>query len=442
MNGTLPYLFFFSYSHADWEYDAYLAKLFEDLEKKVAMVMGAGTRKVGFRDEEGVKTGDDWTRKISAAVQTSHVLVCVYTPNFFSARRTHEFCAKEFMAFLKRDPKHRYERVVDDGGRERYEVREARNILPILWLSERELVELNKLPPHAVRTIQYTLNFARVPRSLNDQYRAKGMSLITTQRRGTYRQILTHLATRIGELAANPLPSIVPPPDVRTLRNAFWDPPEVAAAHGGGDEEDLDDAADLSLGPKHLVAFEIRSPPSDARAWTPYPGEPSLRVLVEEIAQSRRRTSRYRTFDPNAADFVAALLAALMDATGKRVLPILFVAPETLGRPEWRTAVVSLLRHPWRGGIVVPVDAADQASISLVESIQSDFDMTPNEREWIVIKVAKGVAEFRTGVISVADDILARIVKHGSVERSTRATIGPSTRPRIANTLDARRAQP
>ena len=447
MNGALSYLFFFSYSRADWEYDVYLERFFADLDKKVALVTGAGTRKVGFRDEKDVKTGDDWAREISAAVQTSHVLVCVYTPNFFSAERTHEFCGKELMAFLKRNPKHRYERVVDQGGSERYEVREACNILPILWLGERELVELNKLPPYAVRTIQYTLNFASVPRSLNDQYRAKGMSLITTNRKSTYWQILTHLATRIGELAANPLPSIAPPPDVRTLRNAFWDPPEVAAAdsaapaHGGDDVDDLDDSADLSLGPKRLVAFEVRSSQRDAPAWVPYPGEPSLRVLVEEIAQSRRRTSRYRAFDPSAADFVTTLLAALMNATDKRVLPILFVAPETLGRPEWRMAVVSLLRRQWRGGLVVLVDASDQRSIRLMESIKSDFEMTPNEREWIVVRVALGgVAEFRTAVISVADDILARIVKHGSVERSTSATIGPSVRPRITNTLDARRA--
>jgi hypothetical protein len=120
-------------------------------------------------------------------------------------------------------------------------------------------------------------------------------------------------------------------------------------------------------------------------------------------------------------------------------LPILFVAPETLGWPEWRMAVVSLLRRPWRGGLVVPVGASDQRSIRLMESIKSDFELTPNEREWIVIRVAQGgVAEFRTAVISVADDILARIVKHGSVERSTSATIGPSVRPRITNTLDAR----
>src|SRR5262249_45374381 len=153
----VPYLFFFSYSRADWEDDLYLERFFKDLERKVAGVKGAGNRTVGFRDEEGVKTGEDWNTKISGALQASNVLVCVYTPNFFSAERTHEFCAKEFMAFVQRDPQLRYERVVDNAGRERYEVHEAHNILPILWLSERELVELNKLPPYAVRTIQYTL---------------------------------------------------------------------------------------------------------------------------------------------------------------------------------------------------------------------------------------------------------------------------------------------
>jgi TIR domain len=443
MNDTLPYLFFFSYSRADWEYDAYLRQFFEDLKKRVAMLKGAGTREVGFRDEEGVKTGDDWTRKISEAVQKSHVLVCVYTPNFFSAERTHEFCAKEFMAFLKRDPNHRYERVVDEGDRLRYEVRDAHNILPILWFSEHDLVDLNKLPPYAVRTIQYTLNFAS--RAVNKEYREKGMSQITTRRAGTYWQILTHLARRVVELAANPLPPIEPAPDARTLRNAFWDPPEIAAADGAapargdGDARALDDDAAPGLGPNHLVAFEVRSAPGDALAWAPYPGEPCLRVLVEEIAQSRRRTSRYRTFDPSGGDFTA-LLDALRDATEKRVLPILLIDPKVLARPEWRAAVVSLLRHQWRGGIVVPVDQSDQPSIRLMENIEADFGMTPNEREWIVVRVTKrGVAEFRTAMISVADDILARIVKRGSVVRSTPATVGPSAPPRIAN---AQRAQP
>jgi hypothetical protein len=216
-----------------------------------------------------------------------------------------------------------------------------------------------------------------------------------------------------------------------------------APVHGDGDADSLDDAAIPSLGPKQLVAFEVRSAPNDPSAWVPYPGEPSLRVLVQEIAHFCRRTSSYRTSDPNAGDFVMALLVSLKDATDKRVLPILFVDPKALARPEWRQAVASLLRHPWRGGIVVPVNATDRSSILLMERIKSEFEMTPNEREWIVLRVAQGgVAEFRTAVISVADDILARIVKHSSVERNAPATRGPSAPPRIANTLDAQRAQP
>jgi hypothetical protein len=64
--------------------------------------------------------------------------------------------------------------------------------------------------------------------------------------------------------------------------------------------------------------------------------------------------------------------------------------------------------------------------------------VTPDQREWVVVSFARGgVADFRTEVISVADDVLARIVRHGSLQRSTRATVEPSVPlPRIANTPD------
>ena len=442
----IPYLFFFSYSRADWEDDLYLERFFTDLERQVAVLAGAGRRTVGFRDEHGVKTGEDWNTRISGAVQTSNVLVCIYTANFFSAERVHEFCAKEFTAFLKRDPDLRYDREVGPDGRERHKLRDGRNILPVLWLSEHDLTELNKLPPYAVGAVKYALNGA--PKALNEHYQEKGMSLITTNRKGTYRQILAHLARRIIEWARTPLPSIAPPPEVGQLRNAFWDPPEPPDGPPGGGPpgsraDPEDGAAGPSLGPRQVDAFEIRHVPGDGRAWEPFPGAPSLRVLVEEIAQSRRRTSRYRTFDPGAADFVPSLKAALTESTKERVLPILFVAPEVLANPGWRAAIRSLLREQWRGGLVVPVNAADRPSVQLIQGIKPEFELTPNEREWIVIREARGgLAEFRTAVISVADDILALIVKHGSVERPTPATDGPSVRPRVANTVGARQAQP
>jgi hypothetical protein len=439
----IPYHFFFSHSRADW--DVYLSRFFEDLGERVARATGIRDRKLGFRDAS-IKTGADWSAEISAAVQISNVLVCVYTPSFFSRERTHESCAQEFMAFLKRDSELHYEEVIEQDC-PRYRLHRPRNIVPVLWFGEDELVKLNKLPPYAVSTVKYTLDFPGVQQTLSEQYKKKGMSLIATRRSGTYREILGHLARRIVELSASPLPSITPPPDIMTLRNAFWDPPEemgladVGSGPFAGHAEAMVDPAAASLGPKQLAAFEVRHASDDAPNWMPY-GELTLRGLVEEIAQRRRLFYSYEKIDPDAEDFPTKLLSSLADATEKRVRPILFVDPKCLDRQEWRRALVSLLRHEWRGGILIPANAADKASVRLVKTAESEYAMSPNEREWIIFRTSiGGIAEFCNDVISVADEILALIVKHGAVTRNAPDTSAPSTPPRIANTRNAWRGQ-
>jgi hypothetical protein len=135
MGDTVPYLFFFSYARSDR--DAYLLRFFEDLKQRVALLEGIhDADTVGFRDEEGVITADDWSSKISAVLQISKVLVCIYTPRFFAD----DTCAKQFAAFLKRSPHTRYEPTPDPDGNLKYQVKEARNILPVLWLSEQDLL--------------------------------------------------------------------------------------------------------------------------------------------------------------------------------------------------------------------------------------------------------------------------------------------------------------
>jgi TIR domain len=438
MNNTVPYLFFFSYSRADWEDDVYLERFFADLERRVAGAKGVGARKVGFRDEEGVKTGDDWNTKISDALQSSRVLVCIYTPNFFSPERAHEFCAKEFMAFLKRNPALRYDREIDLGNY-RYQVRGARNILPILWVGESELAAGNKLPPYAVRTIQYTLN--QLPDALSSAYREKGMSLITTRRLGTYRQLVAHLARRIVELSDDPLPPLVPPPDVKTLRSAFWDPPEEAGPdeHQGGTPEDAEVPL---LGPTKVLGLELRPRPLDATHWAPYPGPLSLHGLVEAAVQSRRLVYGHQLLDPGAADFAANIWTVLEKATADNVRPILFIHPASLGDPQSRAALVGLMSREWRGGVVLPVDASDAAGVAMVERFEATLQPPPNRRNWIVIRssaTTRTIDGFRTAVLSVASEILARIVEHADVRQPPAAGDGPPNRPRIANTLDAER---
>ena len=78
-------------------------------------MIGVGEAKVAFIDTDSIKTGEDWNSRIAGALQITKVLVCVYSPNFFSKERRHEYCAKEFDAFLRRHTDLRYESIVEGG---------------------------------------------------------------------------------------------------------------------------------------------------------------------------------------------------------------------------------------------------------------------------------------------------------------------------------------
>src|SRR5262249_38883166 len=148
--------------------DAYLLRFFDDLKKMVTSLEGVhDANAVGFRDEACVKTGDEWNSKICAALQNRKVLVSVYNPSIFAEDKEHEFCAKEFAAYLKRNPQIRYEPTLCSDGKPRYQVREARNILPVLWFGEQDL--LKKLPPHVVQSIEYAIQIeGEKPHRAND----------------------------------------------------------------------------------------------------------------------------------------------------------------------------------------------------------------------------------------------------------------------------------
>ena len=165
--------FFFSYARGD--YSLYLEKFFDELEEAVAMlrppetdesaeavitpppdkkVKGPTEKKVAFLDVRNIGTGADWNSLLSGAVQTSKVLVCIYTARYFKR----EFCGKEFAAFLKRNGNLRYEAVRHADGVTEYRIRGARNIIPILWVGAPDLANHpDDLPPHLVRTIQHTV---------------------------------------------------------------------------------------------------------------------------------------------------------------------------------------------------------------------------------------------------------------------------------------------
>ena len=177
---------------------------------------------------------------------------------------------------------------------------------------------------------------------------------------------------------------------------------------------------------------------------------PSTGVPIRESPASQRWSMKSpmsgsyfvncRELDPSAADFLHKITTALQGATKDSIRPIVIVDPRCLAQGNGLAALTSLLQRQWYTGFVLPVDKMDQELVSQMEKLRPVLQPSADARDWVVVRISIGtMAEFRTAVISVADEILARIVKTAEVRRPHADKAGPNTRPRIANTLDRRK---
>jgi hypothetical protein len=193
-------------------------------------------------------------------------------------------------------------------------------------------------------------------------------------------------------------------------------------------------------GPKRLLAIEVR--PDTGGHWTPYAGQPSVGALFEEIASERELAFDRVKLDPTQGDFVGQISRVLEEATAENARPIVVLDPRCLDHAECQVAVTELLQRQWFIGLVIPVDENDLESAALVGKFRPQLQPSEDARDWVVVRrESRTIAEFRTAIVSVADEILARIVKNAEVRRPPTTPDGPDRRPRIANILDsARRA--
>src|SRR3954468_18823863 len=97
------YWFFLSYARRDaLSNNPYLKKFYKDLALAVgsaaALNSSVEVSDIGFIDNQGIETGDNWRETLAEALQTSRVLVCLFSRSYFNS----EFCGKEFHAFSLR----------------------------------------------------------------------------------------------------------------------------------------------------------------------------------------------------------------------------------------------------------------------------------------------------------------------------------------------------
>jgi hypothetical protein len=195
-------VFFFSY---DRQADPLLDNFFRMVKRELAQLQGFGMETNGFRDDHHIANGNDWNVKIASALERCPVLVCIYTAKYFAS----PFCAREFAAFLKRNKDVWYESVQGPDGQVKYRIRDARNIIPVLWTGEQDLARQG-LPPYVVSMIQYAIPpSGLLSGKWQDEYRKLGLRLTYSRASRDVRlRFVHHFASAICDACrAEPLPS-------------------------------------------------------------------------------------------------------------------------------------------------------------------------------------------------------------------------------------------
>ena len=139
---TDGYWFFLSYSSQD--NDEYLRRFWADLAQELRMAAtipaSLGIEKIGFRDKKEIYPGEDWRKSLSKALQTSKILLCLYSRPYFVS----EYCGKEFNVFLNRVTA--YTSKLKEGAEQ------PRLIIPVLWGMPNRFIDLL---PQMIKDIQY-----------------------------------------------------------------------------------------------------------------------------------------------------------------------------------------------------------------------------------------------------------------------------------------------
>ncbi len=113
----------------------------------------------------------------------------------------------------------------------------------------------------------------------------------------------------------------------------------------------------------------------------------------------------------------------LRQATKDQATPVAFIDPRVVDD----STVRALIRSDWRGGIIVPAPITQ-------ENLANRLELSLERSEQMVVRTnLKGKEDFRIAVMSVIDEILARIGRFGEVKNSPRPNDGPTSRPRISN---------
>lgn len=201
----MPFQFFFSHANLDWDTDKYLRTFFTDLKAEVGR--GYPPADVAFRDKQNISLAEEWQPAMAAGLNTSRVLVCVITDNWFKS----EFCGKEVEVFLRR-------RALFPQDTPR---KQMSCIVPVFWEKKGQV-------PTVLEPFQWTHE------GLPASYTQEGLRYLKKMEKQQYIKSVHVIAEKIRELAGGPaLPSLSPFPPLSQIPSALHPAPAQAPTASG-----------------------------------------------------------------------------------------------------------------------------------------------------------------------------------------------------------------
>jgi FxsC-like protein len=371
----MAYEFFLSYTRAN--NDAFLKKFFADLSDVVRELRGepAG-QEVGFFDQQDLELGEDWDASLVEALQTSKVVVPVFSPAYFKS----EYCGKELALFRQRCA------AAVKPGQPLPPL-----IKPVIWVQPREgdIPESLGAGQYAFgdpQAIQNTKGFKHILKRLGD---------LQTK----YNDLIEDLAQQIVKAGDNhPLPRLPVVPSLGRVAPLF-PKARVAAPNGAGTSAGAGDAGAAGssaapmpatpVGPKHVRFVFVAADPQrfgQARRredylatggadWKPYFPANQTRIhrFVQNVVASDELdfTSDELRFDQN-------LLAEILKAWEQRQIVVLIVDGWSLHwDPQVRTLLSQLdQRIDYHWCVLVPHNEDDPDASALRPQINAAISQT------------------------------------------------------------------
>jgi FxsC-like protein len=416
MNGNVhapkDYQFFLSYSRRDargedktentW-FARFRKNLALDVAREAKLPSAVSDDDVGFYDRVGIELGDRWTDTLAEALQSSRVLVAVYSANYFNSPN----CGKEFQVFSERVAAHE---AAEGGPRPGF-------IIPVLWDAP------GRLPvalPETVDKLQFSHS------SLGDTYASMGlMSLLRLGREQAYQEFLMALAQRIAKAAtmAKRPPRVASRP-LDKIESAFHASATQPSAAGVPSVKGVKAAWLVYFAGAEADYAQVRQQlkcyGTSGSEWQPYfPGESLIGAVASNVASGRN-------LSPQPLAVTQQLVSHLQDAEDNNTMAVIIVDPWSIYLKSFEAAMKDLDRARLTNcGVIIVWNGQDpetqQKAKALEALLKRTFSRIWTSKDVYFQHSVPNEDELRKALGSAIDEVRRRISDRGRLLRGEAA---------------------